>query len=153
MKNIESLASSFRKAIEEAKAANEFTHDFAFHSFPLGCCEDTCDLLGQYLLSKGIQTRKMCGEWYSENCEWKTHVWLTINEGTIIDLTGDQFKEDPKMLNYDIPVYIGQPNAFHGLFQITKSQESRPFHMLGSFFDHSRLPRLYDAILKYIEEA
>ena len=45
MDKIYELAKAFRDAIEDAKEDGEFVKDIRFRQFPLGCCDDTCDLL------------------------------------------------------------------------------------------------------------
>ena len=56
MKDIEQLATQFRKAIDAALEAGEFDNDSIYRRFPRACCGDTSDLLAQYLLDKGIKT-------------------------------------------------------------------------------------------------
>lgn len=69
----------------------------------------------------------------------------------IIDITGDQFKDDSTFLNYDIPVYIGEEDDFHKLFD----EEDRDIHIhygigaLGGMCQY-RLWDLYERIIKYI---
>ena len=50
MNDLKELVLSFREAIQKAYDLDEFKNDFSFNAFPRGCCGDSCDLLGQYLL-------------------------------------------------------------------------------------------------------
>ena len=45
MKDIEQLATQFRKAIDAALEAGEFDNDSIYRRFPRACCGDTSDLL------------------------------------------------------------------------------------------------------------
>lgn len=89
MNKIYELAKEFRDAIEEAKEDGEFVKDIRFRHFPSGCCDDTCELLAQYLLEHGIGTRQVLGAYRDGISENNTgHAWL-IKGRIIIDITGD----------------------------------------------------------------
>lgn len=150
MKQLTKLVTDFRKALDDATAAGEFVYDISFRDFPNGCCGDTCDLLGQYLLCHDIETDYICGEWYGEDFEWTTHAWLLTKDGTIIDITGDQFQNDQRFYNFNIPVFVGKSNAFYDLFQERTSRSTVPLHKI-SCLEPCRLPNLYNAILNYIK--
>ena len=47
MKDIEQLATQFRKAIDAALEAGEFDNDSIYRRFPRACCGDTSDLLAR----------------------------------------------------------------------------------------------------------
>lgn len=149
MSEIYPLVEEFRRALENAKSSGEFTHDAVFEDFPNGCCGDTCDLLGQYLIAHGIRTDYVAGIWYGPEYKHQTHVWLVSEGGLIIDITGDQFKDKPQFFNFDYPVYVGQTTAFHELFQERNSRPWLPFYKLGCF-EPNRLPDIYSRIMKYI---
>ena len=55
MKDIKRLANQFKEAIEVAKGEREFYKDNTFRNFPLGCCGEPCDVLGQFLLDNDIE--------------------------------------------------------------------------------------------------
>lgn len=64
-------------------------HPVSFGHFPSGACGAVCELLGDYLRDSGL------GNWHYvwgvKATEWGgTHAWLEC-EGTLIDITGDQF--------------------------------------------------------------
>lgn len=117
MRDLYELVRQFRTAIDIAVDKNEFSLRDRFHRFPRGCCDDACDLLGQYLSEYGIRTRQFQGTYRDGSFEDITgHAWLLLEDDTIIDITGDQFKDDPVFLNFNEDVYIGPEIAFHRLF-------------------------------------
>lgn len=152
MNRLIQLVTQFRQAIDNAKNAAEFTHDFSFSKFPRGCCGDASDLLAQFLLDQGIKTYYVCGTYYGNSTEdIQTHAWLLTNKNTIIDITGDQFKFSSTFLNYNKAIYVGKMDDFHKLFEF----ENRDVHEntgicnLGSMCQH-RLFELYRIILTYL---
>ena len=152
MKNIKRLSKIFRNAIDLAKDAGEFDRDFSFCRFPHGCCGDASDLLAQFLLENGIRTYYICGT-YSD-CSFEniqTHAWLFTDNHIIIDITGDQFKNNPIFLNYDKPIYIGVKDDLHSLFVVENRnvRENNGLNALGSMCQ-PRLNELYQKIINFI---
>lgn len=118
MEQIRFLAEQFRDAIEQAKENGETDPLGFFEKFPRGCCGDTSDLLGHFLLEKGIETDYICGKCPAKN-HWEnpqSHAWLLLDNETVIDITGDQFKDDDHFLRYNHSVYFGPIDDFHNLF-------------------------------------
>jgi len=70
---------------------------------------------------------------------------------TIIDITGDQFYNDPEFLYYNKPVYVGEMDEFHSLFEIRNVHECNGLEGVGAFNSY-RLRSLYKIIKKYIDE-
>lgn len=152
MNRIEQLVTQFRSAIDCALEAGEFDNDSIYRRFPCGCCGDTCELLAQYLLNKGIKTDYVCGYyWGTADENVQTHAWLLIDKHLIIDITADQFSNSSTFLNYDKSVYIGDGDDFHRLFEVEDRDihECRGLSELGGFCA-PRLWDLYRKILKYI---
>lgn len=152
MKDIKRLVSKFRDAIDVARHLGDFDKDVSFYKFPRGCCGDTSDLLAQFLLKNGIKTYYVCGTYIDGSFEnYQSHAWLLTDNHTIIDITGDQFKNNPNFLNYDKSVYVGAEDDFHRLFEV----EDRDIHenigldALGSMCQ-PRLNELYRKIIKCI---
>lgn len=150
---IKLLATHFRSAIDTALSEGKFDKDFSFYNFPRACCGDASELLAQYLLSNGIKTYYVCGNYYFDDITMnsQSHAWLWTADRTIIDITGDQFKHDSTFLNYDIPVYVGPKDEFHKLFKV----ENRDvYENMGlSALNDMCLPRLsflYQIIGMYI---
>ena len=153
MENLKRLVEKFRVAIDKAKNEGEFKNDLIFSKFPHGCCGDTSDLLAEFLLRKGIRTNYVCGTFYynDEEHDLQSHAWLFTEDHTIIDITGDQFKYNSALLNYDIPVYVGKEDNFHKLFE----EEDRDIHIHDGISAlgcgcQNRLWELYQKIIKYI---
>ena len=141
------LAKDFRKAIERALEADEL-YRTVIASFPSGCCGYTSDLLRKYLAAKGIATRYVSGTYrnYSTN-DTQSHAWLELTDGTIVDITGDQFRNKPYPLRNDCSVYCGKPNKFYKLFELAP-----PCHCKDTCsVDIERKEKLaYDIICKYL---
>lgn len=80
---------------EIARVAREALENYAktgsdvnFKDFPHGCCGQTCDLLGRYLLANGCTSVEyVCG-----NRGDRSHAWLLV-DGFTLDITADQFEQ------------------------------------------------------------
>lgn len=151
MKDIFQMAAEFRTAILKAKANREFSGDGLIEFFPRGNCGIICDLLGRYLIEQAnVRSWYTSGEIASES-----HVWLTLENGDIVDITGDQYKNQLGSLYYDVPVYVGKMDAFHSQFQLNgDSVEITPNDWIPDFLGESGIQRkkriAYEIILKYI---
>ena len=68
----------------------------------------------------------------------------------MVDLTGDQFRNDSAFLRYDKEVYIGEMDRFHLLFEEYRREE---FCGIEDLSENSweRMYSLYNAILEYLE--
>lgn len=111
------LASTLRAAIEITPRTGTTLESFPFYS-----CGVATALLCEYLLQHGIKSRYHCGEcYYGPEMKYQTHAWTVLENGIIVDITGDQFKEKAEFLNNDIPVYVGPTNSFYDLFTGTQT--------------------------------
>ncbi|EHH1260720.1 hypothetical protein J7H92_004562 [Vibrio parahaemolyticus] len=102
---------------------------FYFSSgFPAGCCGDTTDLLGLYLLKyHGVESYYVCGHGLGDNSN-QTHAWL-VCQGYIIDITADQFNDD----GYELPsIIIDKQSPFHELFDETTSRPTSIEYLKGT---------------------
>jgi hypothetical protein len=152
MKDIKQLVNQFRDAIDVARSAGEFDNDITFRNFPRGCCGDASDLLAQFLLENGIRTYYVSGTYRDGSFEEiQTHAWLTTDDQTIVDITGDQFKYELVFLNYEKSVHVGAMDDFHKLFEVEDRDvhENNGIEALGSMCQ-PRLNELYRKITKYI---
>lgn len=159
------LADEFRNMIESALDSGVIM-DSTFRNFPIGCCGEASDLLGQYLLDHGIQTWYVCGTCYTEyddviqtNRNLQSHAWLTTDDPfsgrryLIIDITGDQFWNNELYGRYDIPVYVGEMDDFHSLFPFEKRDVSRNVGLNGlGGSAQARLWMLYKQIMQQNED-
>ena len=146
MEEIYRLANQFRNAIDEAQVAGEFINDTIFSGFPTGCCGFASDLLAEFLREKGIETYDVSGQ-YGSGWDAQSHAWLLLmaDQKTIIDITGDQFRDKPELLYYNKSVYVGAVDAFHRLFIINYCD----MHKIGDGMQR-RMDDLYRRIVKYI---
>ena len=67
----------------------------------------------------------------------------------IMDITGDQFKEDEEFLNYDRQVHVGEMDAFHQLFEIDGISECEGLNGISKF-NIDRIQKLYSTIVRYV---
>lgn len=162
---VEKYARAFREAIEEARADGVFRGNPCMEQFPHGSCGETSDLLGEYLLLNGFANLYyVSGTHYpttgDEEGDFRgkqTHAWISIGDPTdenslIVDITGDQFKNDPEYDYCDKPVYVGVRRRFHRLFEV----ERRDIHEYHGFkvYDlrtQRSLFSQYDEIVKRIK--
>ncbi len=145
------LSSKFRMAMDLAYKNGDFKNNFELQRFPRGSCGIASCLLGEYLIEKGISTRYINRTYYyGDLCfDKQAHTWLEINEHLIVDITGDQFKNNPALMNYDIPVYIGDYNEFYNLFESTPNGE---YELKKGNILSSEERMLYNIIKKYLQE-
>lgn len=153
---IKRLVTEFRKAIDEAREADEFYDMFDFRKFPKDCCDMTCDLLGYFLKERGINTYSVNGEYTGNEFEYKRwHEWLeTEDKTTIIDITGDQFNKEFNLKEYVLPVHVGNENIVHEMFSLNKQKrQNTEFYICSEFDDNIRkrkLRKLYCIIQEYL---
>lgn len=141
------LANEFRKAIERALETDRLFCT-VIASFPSGCCGYTSDLLQRYLTEKGIATRYVSGTYRdSSTNDSQSHAWLELTDGTVVDITGDQFRNKPRPLQNDSTVYCGKPNDFYNLFELEP-----PCQCEGSFSKDvlRKEQEAYDIICKFL---
>ena len=153
--HLEKEAIRFRKAILTVKEAGGFPAD-GFHfermnSFPIGCCDDTADLFSHYLFDKyGIVSIRVDGTCFDKyrRCSFN-HSWQVVN-GWIVDLTGDQFDNDPALIVKGQAVYVGGSSFFHEQFEVDREELSKGIETLnGACWE--RMYRLYEIIMNNIE--
>ena len=146
------LAEKFRNAILKANANGEFFRDGFIELFPRGNCGIVCDLLGRYLLEyANVRSWYTSGETKSE-----CHVWLTLENGVIVDITGGQYSTRIGTLYYDLPVYVGQIDVFHKQFRLNgEPLEITPNdwipNLLGETSNQRRKRIAYEKIMKYVD--
>ena len=72
-----------------------------------------------------------------------------IEDGIIIDITGDQFRNNPVFMNYNKAVYVGAEDDFHKLFTVNSRDvyKNNGIDSLGESCQ-PRLKRLYGKINK-----
>jgi hypothetical protein len=148
------LSKKFRTAIERAKSEGELDSDPTLKYFPKACCGSASSLLAKFLYENGIYTYEINGTKHGE-IYWdnQSHTWLMLENGCIIDITGDQFKSDEEFLCYSEKVYYGEMDEFHQLFDYTESD-------IYEYSDCTEIARnvgqqyskMYNVVLGYIRE-
>lgn len=143
MPDLYEMALSFRTAIEEA-VRNDEIREMA--SFPRGCCSFASDLLQRYLLEQNIFTWYMSGR-YGYGLDGESHAWLETQDGTVIDITGDQYKN--KKLKFTVPVYVGsRTDGFHDKFELDE-----PVAYQFSYETSDRVQKTdsrYEVVMRYM---
>lgn len=151
MEDIFRMATEFRTAILRAKANRKFLEDGFIERFPEGNCGIACDLLGRYFVEQASVK-----SWYTSGIIGSdSHVWLTLENGDIVDITGDQYKNRSGSLYYDLSVYVGKMDAFHSQFRLNGDPiEITPTDWTPDFLGEDQIQRkkriVYEMILKYI---
>lgn len=148
--NVDILAISFRKAIEEAINNNEVFSIPAFKYFPNGCCDDACDLLAFYLKQHFIDSIKINGSYVGNDKENynQHHVWLQVDD-FFVDITGDQFKNNKCFEYFNISTYVGSDNDFYSKF--SDREIELPFDFINNdSFSGKNLYHDYLILKKYL---
>lgn len=148
-KLIYDLSFQFRNAMELAYTHNEFNTIPELRRFPTGSCGITSCLLGEYLIEHGISTTYINRTYYygSTSFDSQSHTWLEIDRKLIIDITGDQFKNNSLLMNYSTSVYVGEYNEFYNLFECTPNGNHKLTE--GNFLSKAE-KTLYNKIKKYL---
>ncbi len=73
---------------------------------------------------------------------------MEINAHLIVDITGDQFKDNPILMNYDVPVYVGDYNEFYEFFESTPNGE---YELTKGHILSSSERVLYNRIKEYLK--
>lgn len=156
LKKIKRLAEAFRCGIEKAIDDNSITSKTTrttLYSFPRGCCEIASDLLAEYLIENGIITQLVSGVYY---CDYQEnifpHTWLESIDGYIIDITADQFAQEPVFYGHLLlPCYVGEYTPFYDLFTEDRRFDGvyKGLFSYNSDCFESLLP-LYNIIIQHI---
>ena len=109
--------------------------------------------MAKFLYENGIYTYEINATKHGE-ISWdnQSHTWLMLENGCIIDITGDQFKSDEEFLCYSERVYYGEMDEFHQLFDYAKSDiyEYRDCTEIARKVGQ-QYSKMYNAILAYIK--
>ena len=147
--NLFKLASTFRNAIDKAYAAKEFDNVPPFDRFPYGCCGLISHLLAEFLQNIDIKTFYVSGCRYFQNpWHFQSHAWLKTENDIMIDITGDQFKNNNDFDYYSVPVYVGQINHFLSLFDIEDITVSTGLDVFS--VNKALYYSVYKKIIKYL---
>ena len=150
MGKILKLSEQFRNAMDEAKQNGVFTNHSPLCCFPRGCCTVASTLLAQFLLEHGIKTFEIRGIADDGSTCGQPHEWLITEDDIMIDITGDQFRNNNKFLNYDQPVFVGIEDDLHKMFVIESDIiENRGLDSYSNWMK-IKLTKIYTDIIQYI---
>lgn len=114
---IEKLCSAFRLGLEKACKDRPFEKDPVLSGFPRECCDEASGMLAIYLFLNQVPTRRVAAvAKYDPEAIPTRHVWLELENGIVIDITGDQFKGRDDLLTRADPCYVGPPDDFQNQF-------------------------------------
>ena len=145
----------FRRAIEKAKDAGEFVPQRfkpeRMNNFPHDCCDDTADLFTHYLYHEfDIVSIRINASYFDKRLKCDCYHDWQETEGWIVDLTGDQFQNDPSVPIKAKSIYVGKMDGFHRQFNIRRQEYSCGIECLGDGC-WERMYGLYDAIMLHME--
>lgn len=139
---IAELARQFRNALDAAWEDDMFRNLYPFDNFPNDCCGHTCDLLSQFLLEHGIETRQV-NRTCRKDSQWH-HVWLKTENGTVIDITGDQFIGRLVIAKEVEAVHVGEEGIVHKIFCVNRvSKITIIFTDQNEYTDFGGRPSVY----------
>lgn len=83
-------------------------------------------------------------------------MWLTLENGSIVDITGNQYNNRTGMLHYDLQVYVGKIDAFHKQIRLNgEPLEITPDDWIPDFLEETGIQRkkriVYEKIMKYVD--
>ena len=106
--------------------------------------------MSEYLTCLGVDCKIIEGTYYDDDPEiTSSHGWIEINNETIIDITGDQYKYNP-VTRFSEAVYVGKYTEFHRMFRDNLFKEPQGIH--GEMVRKRRLTELYNIICEYLEK-
>ncbi|MEF1231151.1 hypothetical protein QTO02_27395, partial [Vibrio fortis] len=92
---LEAVTTLVRELIENIVSESTYV-DVELQNFPSGACEVSSVILGLYLKENfDVNVIQSVGKRPSPDCEYSenNHVWLTVNESVVVDITADQFDD------------------------------------------------------------
>ena len=79
----------------------------------------------------------------------QNHAWLLFENNIIIDITGDQFKNQKMYYYFDQAIYVGSGNAFYELFDVDSRRDIHTYEPARIL--NERQKELYKKIMRYIK--
>ena len=135
----------------------DFLSDKNFCEFPRGCCSYASSLLGVWLYDNGINTYDVSGK-YEDDHDFQSHEWLETEDGIVIDITRDQFKDSKAPYQCKDRVYVGERDDICELFrEYANSQDKKIYLAIDpdtrtELGHEHKLSERYDIIMKYMGE-
>jgi len=133
-----------REALENIDQKSfPYPTSFNLEKFPKGCCGDTIDLIGYYLLKHyNIDSYFITKKGWKKDPE-VNHAWLQY-EGAIIDLTADQFNDEHGLSLP--PVIIERDSDLHKSFKITEKEPQLISERAWVIEERSGIPAVLDMV-------
>lgn len=138
------IAMNFRYAILKVKKKHGFhSRGDRMNNFPGGCCDDSADLFGYYLKNEyQLSSEQGNGTYRDRNPNNTTnHAFTIMPDGTVVDLTADQF---PALSKYPNGVYVGFEIRFY------RNLDRVPNYQHYDITRDKRLWHDYQAIIEYL---
>lgn len=109
-----SIVNKFYNSIIEVKFSGLFERKDRMSNFPIGCCDDACDLLWYYLKKNhDFRVERYNGFYDDGVLENKfNHEWLVV-DGFVIDIT---FKQLNWIIRSYDDIYIGDGAIYNDIF-------------------------------------
>ncbi|MBR4575084.1 MAG: hypothetical protein IKO16_09250 [Lachnospiraceae bacterium] len=136
--------------MEKAHKDGKFQRYPMLRDFPIRSCGDASILVGESLINNGFENLwYVCGTHYPDNGDneenfqgIQSHAWISVgnpfdNRSIIVDITGDQFKNDLEYNYYDEPVYVGPIDWFHLRFEYEQS-DVHEFNGINGYDESTR---------------
>ncbi|WP_322617479.1 hypothetical protein [Pseudomonas sp. BIC9C] len=117
---LRSVVAAFRKSCDAIHLQNRMPS--CMTNFPGGCCGNCSEILGDYLISRGLAQAELV----RADKGGKSHAWIEVGN-LVIDVTGDQFPGRPS-------VYVDAADAWFKKWSIDgrrKSIYDFSFRLLG----------------------
>ncbi len=145
--------SEFKNALEFwIKNDNSFNNSrresYIKSNYPRGCCQIVSDLLGLYLVSKGVEIFEVYAkDRKGDRDNDDTHTWLETKDGLIIDITIKQYS------CFDgIEFYFGYDNEFYTSFSVREKCHITRYDLSSDEYnyDSKEMMNIYNIIVEII---
>jgi hypothetical protein len=109
-----SIVNKFYNSIIEVKFSGLFERKDRMSNFPIGCCDDACDLLWYYLKNNYNFRIERYNGFYDDGVPENkfNHEWLVV-DGFVIDIT---FKQLNWIIRSCDDIYIGDGAIYNDIF-------------------------------------
>lgn len=139
--NLEKIAGDVRQGIKNLIAESDYVN-CVLRDFPSGSCELASVMTGLALKNLGMSNvlQVVGNRQIPNSSNTQNHVWLTVDDKYIVDITADQFDD------CDIPVVVIEKSDFHNTFSI---KETRPVDT--TYLQDDENEDFYSMVLSKIE--
>ncbi|HCF2447005.1 TPA: hypothetical protein NIA45_004673 [Pseudomonas aeruginosa] len=129
---LRAVSFAFREACEAIHQQNRMPPNM--RTFPAGCCGNSSEILGDYLISRGLAKAKLV----RANRGDESHAWIEV--GTlVIDVTGDQFAGRPA-------VYVDGTDAWFRKWKLDGRRAAVFDYGSRDLMEHRLIEELHQAL-------